>query len=506
VAIEVFLTSTERPGHVSNGMLRVWMVVLTAVLASCTVGPDYHRPDLPVPSQWSDSGQHATDQALGSRVTLDSPADVWWRVFGDESLDHLIEIASRENLDVQQATIRIAESRAQRDITASALYPKVNGSGDALRARTSPNGITKALSGGPPAGGAAASMPSSTFNLFQIGFDSTWELDFFGKTRRSVEAADAVIRSSEAAQTAALVSMTAEIVRTYFTLRGDQRKREIALEDIKTQERLGELVGSRKRSGLAPDSDVAAQQVQIAASRANLPQLDQGIAQSLNQLALLLALPPGALSSMVPDAPLPPLPPAVPAGLPGELLRRRPDIRQREADLAAATARVGVARAAFFPTVTLGITGGLQSTTMAQLLDWSSRFLIGGGQVSLPIFSGGKLRAQLKLADLQSQEAALVYRETVLSAFHEVDNALIAYASDQQRAADVGAQLSGANRSRDLAEARYRSGLAAYISVLDAQRQALQAEQDLANATVTSSIDLVALFKALGGGWQEGDP
>jgi NodT family efflux transporter outer membrane factor (OMF) lipoprotein len=209
---------------------------------------------------------------------------------------------------------------------------------------------------------------------------------------------------------------------------------------------------------------------------------------------------------MVPDAPLPPLPPAVPAGLPGELLRRRPDIRQREADLAAATARVGVARAAFFPTVTLGITGGLQSTTMAQLLDWSSRFLIGGGQVSLPIFSGGKLRAQLKLADLQSQEAALVYRETVLSAFHEVDNALIAYASDQQRAADVGAQLSGANRSRDLAEARYRSGLAAYISVLDAQRQALQAEQDLANATVTSSIDLVALFKALGGGWQEGDP
>ena len=477
---------------------------LVGGLVSCTLGPNYHRPDVQVPPQWSDAGQQAFNGDLPSKATSDEPSvDAWWTVFNDPTLNHLVEVAQQENLDLKQATLRIAESRAERDVTAAALYPTASASGDALRARTSPNGITKALAGGSSggAGGAEASAPPSTFNLFQVGFDSTWELDLFGKTRRSVEAANAQIRSSEAARAASEVSLTAEIARTYFALRGQQQRQDIAIKDIKTQERLHALVSSRNHSGLAPDSDVAAQQVQVSASRANLPQLDQGIAQYMNQLSLLLALPPGAVSSMVGPKPLPPPPPTIPIGLQGDLLRRRPDIRQREADLAAATARIGVARAAFFPTVTLGLTGGLQSTTSSQLFDWSSRFLFGGGQVSVPIFEGGKLRAQLKLADLQSQEAALAYREAVLTAFHDVDNALIAYASDQRRAADVTAQLAGARRNKDLAEARYRSGLAAYISVLDAERQELQAEQALADVTVTVSTDLVALFKALGGGW-----
>jgi NodT family efflux transporter outer membrane factor (OMF) lipoprotein len=514
------VTNLSLPAPKSRATARATLVtgtlgLLVGGLVSCTLGPDYHRPDIPVPPKWSAAGQQAFKPDLPSKATPDEPApDTWWAVFDDPTLNHLVDVARQENLDLKQATLRIAESRAQRDVTAAALYPTASASGDALRGRTSPNGITKALSGGSSssgksgaassgaAGAAQSSAPPSTFNLFQVGFDSTWELDLFGKTRRSVEAADDAVRSSQAARAAIEVSMTAEIARTYFALRGQQQRHNIALEDIKTQERLHALVRSRNHSGLAPDSDVAAQQVQVSASRANLPQLDQGIAQDLNQLSLLLALPPGAVSSMVNDAPLPPPPPTIPVGMQGDLLRRRPDIRQREADLAAATARIGVARASFFPTVTLGLTGGLQSTTSSQLFDWSSRFLFGGGQVSVPIFAGGKLRAQLKLADLQSQEAALAYRETVLTAFHDVDNALIAYASDQRRAADVTAQLAGARRNKDLAEARYRSGLAAYITVLDAQRQALQAEQSLADATVTVATDLVALFKALGGGWE----
>ncbi|HEX3950179.1 MAG TPA: efflux transporter outer membrane subunit [Steroidobacteraceae bacterium] len=480
------------------------LVAVSAGLLSCTLGPKYRRPDQAVPAHWSDAGQRAFDQALPSRVTAaGTDADAWWRVFGDATLDQLVKAARQENLDVRQAGLRIAESRAQREVVAAGLYPSAGGTAGALRARTSPNGITKALSGGAPASGGG-SAPPSTFNLFQLGFDSTWELDLFGKTRRSVEAADAAVRSSEAAHADALVSMTAEIARTYFALRGLQRRRDIAIEDLHTEERLDALVTSRNRSGLAPDSDVAAQQVQVAAARASLPQLDQGIAQNLNRLALLLAQPPGAVSDKMQAAPLPPLPPAVPVGLPGDLLRRRSDVREREADLAASVAQVGVARASFFPSVTLGLLGGLQSTTTSQLFDWSSRFLFGGGQVSVPIFSGGKLRAQLKLADLKSQEAALAYREAVLSAFHDVDNALIAYAGDQRRAADIETQLAGAKRSRDLAEARFRSGLAAYITVLDAQRQALLAEQDLADATVAAATDLVAVFKALGGGWEAG--
>jgi outer membrane protein, multidrug efflux system len=470
-------------------------------LAACTLGPNYQRPDVAAPPQWSAEAQQSYGADLPSRVTTD-PADItaWWKTFGDARLDQLIQTAREQNLGLQQAALRIAESRAQRDTSAAALYPKASGSGDAIRARTSPNGISKALSGNQPSGGTP---PPSTFNLFQVGFDASWELDLFGKTRRSVEAADAEVRSSQSAQADALISMTAEIVRVYFTLRGDQRRRDIALADVRTEERLQTLIASRNRSGLAPESDVAAQEVEVATARASLPQLNESIAQNVNRLSLLLALPPGSSLDLRATAPLPALPQVVPAGLPADIIRRRPDVRQREAELAAATARIGVARAAFFPSVTLGLTGGQQSTLASQLLDWSSRFLIGGGQVSVPIFSGGKLKAQLRLADLKSQEAALAYREAVLTAFHEVDNALIAYVADQQRAADVHQQLRGALRSRDLAEERYQTGLAAYITVLDAQRKANQAEENLAEVTVLTAVDLVALFKALGGGWSE---
>jgi multidrug efflux system outer membrane protein len=239
----------------------------------------------------------------------------------------------------------------------------------------------------------------------------------------------------------------------------------------------------------------------LSAARANIPQFDAVIAQSHNRLALLLAMPPGTVTDEVPPADLPALPPEIPVGLPGDLLRRRPDVRGREADLAAATARVGVAEASLFPSVTLGATAGLQSNATSTLFDWASRFVAGGADISVPIFTGGRLSGQVRIANLQQQEAVLNYRQTVLTAFHDVDNALIAYAADQQRARDVAQQLKDAWRSRELAEARYKSGLSAYVEVLDAERQAHQAEQDLAQVTETASTDLVAVFKALGGGW-----
>jgi multidrug efflux system outer membrane protein len=475
------------------------------LLTACKVGPNYRRPELDVPDHWSADGQSAFESSIPSRAVADATSgDAWWRVFGDATLDRLVDSAARQNLDVAQAELRIAESRAQRDVAAGPLFPTVNGTGFAARTRLSDNGIGTAFSGNSSgAGSGSTSGMPSWLNFFQAGFDATWELDLFGRVRRSVDAADAEVRSAEAARAAALVSLSAEIARVYFNLLGYQRQLNIALQEIKTQERRQELVTSRNRSGLAPDSDVAAQRTQLSADRATIPQFEQGIAQSKNRLALLLALPPGAVTATG-HSDLPPLPPEVPVGLPGDLLRRRPDIRERESELAAATARVGVAKATLFPRVTLGAGAGFQSTASSTLFDWASRFFAGGGEVSLPIFSGGKLTGQVRIANLQQQEALLSYRQVVLNAFHEVDDALIAYAADQRRASAVQQQLEGARRSRELAAARYRDGLSAYIEVLDADRQAHEAEQDLAQADVAAAADLIALFKALGGGWNDG--
>jgi multidrug efflux system outer membrane protein len=488
----------------STGSWRIGGLVLGVnLLTACKLGPNYHHPQLDVPDHWSADAQAAFEANAHSRAASDAtPGDAWWRVFGDAALDQLIESAARQNLDVAQAELRIAESRAQRDIAAAPLFPAINGTGFAARTRLSDNGIGTAFSGGSSnaAGGSMSSGMPSWLNFFQAGFDATWELDLFGRVRRNVEAADAQVRSAEAARVDALVSLSAEIARVYFNLLGYQRQLNIALEEIKTQERRQQLVTSRNRSGLAPDSDVAAQRTQLSADRAAIPALEQGVAQSKNRLALLLALPPGALAATG-QANLPPLPPEVPVGLPGDLLRRRPDIRERESELAAATARIGVAEAALFPRVTLGAGAGFQSTASSTLFDWASRFFAGGGEVSLPIFSGGQLTGQVRIANLQQQEALLSYRQAVLNAFHEVDDALIAYAADQRRASAVQEQLEGAHRSRDLAAARYHDGLSAYIEVLDADRQAHQAEQDLAQAEVAAAADLIALFKALGGGW-----
>ena len=505
-----------RPRHRSA---TVASFVIAVLCSACTVGPELRRPDVAAPSGWSAAGDRAFESGLQSRADA-TPLDArhWWSVFGDPTLDRLVAAAAAQNLDLQQTGLRIAAARAQRDAAAGAYYPNVEGSGLAGRSRMSGNGISKALSGGASssagsssgggagasAGGSSAASPS-TFNLFQAGFDATWELDLFGKTRRNVQASEADTRAAEEARHDALVSLAAEVARTYLSLRGAERQRDVVVADIATEERLLKLVASRRRAGLVAEPETAAQQAQLESSRAQLPPLEQQIAQDSNRIALLLALPPGGVADMLGPAAEPRLPPAVPVGLPGDLLRRRPDIRQREAEVEAATARIGVAKASLFPSIRFGLAGGLQSTEASDLFNWSSRFLLGGAQLSVPIFEGGRLQAQVRIADLQAQQAVLTYRQTVLTAFHDVDNALIAYAGEQRRSVALKGQLDDAERSRVLAEARYRSGLAAFTDVLDAERQSHQAALALAQSTVSTSTDLVALFKALGGGWSDSD-
>ena len=494
-------------------LVRLGVGVLALACGACAVGPEPHQPDADVPAGWAAARDPKIATDLASRVVPGRTDDQrWWTVFGDPVLDGLIETATAQSLDVQQAGLRIAEARAQRDSVAGAYYPSVASNNVAARTRMGEGGLGQLIGGGGSGGASSTSTSSSSdtssgfsTNLFQVGFDATWEPDLFGRTRRNVQAAEFDILSAEEQRHDALVSLAAEIARDYLTLRGAERQRAITEADIASQQRLGDLIGSRNESGLAPSSDVATQRVQVSLARSKLPPIEQNVATNRNRLALLLAMPPGALDDRLATGALPALPPEVPVGLPGDLLRRRPDVRRREADFEAATARIGVAKAALFPSVRFAALGGFSGNQASTLLDWASRFGLVGAQLSIPIFQGGQLRAQLRVADLRAQEAAVTYRSTVLGAFHDVDNAITTYALEQRRAVDLGHQLDDTRRGRELARYRYEAGLGAYIDVLNAEHQANQAELDLAQSTVTATTDLVALFKALGGGWTDAD-
>jgi outer membrane protein, multidrug efflux system len=509
MGIEHRVTTTRRR---AASRTAAWIAsIATALLAGCTVGPNFKPPEAAAPAAWAAASAPGAD-GVGSRpVARAFDGRRWWSVFNDPLLDQLVDEATRQNLDVQTAEARITEARAQRDLAAGAELPTIGGTGLAGRTRMSENGIASALgggsssSGGSSSGGGSSSSPSLTTNLYQAGFDALWELDLWGKTRRSVEAANAMTESAEQARGEASISLTADLVRAYLSLRGLQRQRAIVQADIVDQEHLLKLVESSARNGLVPRSDVTQQAAQLGAARAQRPSIDQNIEQTANRIALLLALPPGALRErlgMAPQLADAALPPEVPIGLPGDLLRRRPDVMRSEAELHAATARVGVADAQLYPSIEIGAVAGFQASHASQLTDWGSRFFAGGAQVSVPLFQGGKLRAQVQVADAQLQEAVIGYRQTVLGAYHDADNALIAYTQEQRHTVELTRQVADARRSRDFAQARYRSGLSPLNEVLDIDRNTHQAELAALQSGVTASTNLVALYKALGGDWR----
>jgi outer membrane protein, multidrug efflux system len=500
--------ATELPR--SRALARVTpALALAALLGGCVMGPNFQRPETTPPPSWRGAASVPAD--LPSKpVARAFDGRRWWAVFKDPVLDGLVDEAVRQNLDLQTAALRIEEARAQRGAAAAQGLPSVSGSGIGGRQRASKNGFASALGGrasqqGGTAGGQAAPPPSPYSDLFDIGFDATWELDLWGKARRGVEAADANIVAAEQARGNAMISLTAEVARTYLALRGAQRRHAIVQADIDDEQQLLALINSRSKNGFASQADAVQQQASLSASQAQLPPIEQDIDQAMNRLAMLLALPPGALAERL--GPLPPtqavLPPEVPVGLPGDLLRRRPDILKSEADLHAATAKVGQAKAQLFPSITLGGSAGLQSIHADSLTDWASRFWVGGAQVSIPIFEGGKLKAQIRTADAQMKEAALAWRSTVLAAYHDANNALVAYADEQRHAAALARQLADARRADALMRSRHRSGFVSMIEVLDAQRSVHQAEQQALQSNVAASTDLVALYKALGGDWSE---
>ena len=461
------------------------------LLAGCTVGPNFETPNVDSPAAYGAEPADVPGRTYGGEVDTR-----WWTSFRDPELSSLVDRLGKQNLDLQTAAERIQQARAQRDVAASQGLPHIDATPKYTRERESPNGITGLVE---PAPGAPLE-----FNLFQPMLSAGWELDLFGRVRRAVEAAGAQAQSAIEARRGIALSAIAELAQDYMQLRQLQREEAFVRDNLALSDKRVALVRNRFANGVATTLDIAQAEAQASTIAQNLPTLRSQEAQMINAIGLLLAEPPRSLADeLAKPAPQPPIAPQVPIGLPGELMRRRPDIRQAEADLHAATAQTGVAVASFYPDISLSGSFGFESLKTSTLFDWASRAFMGGASVDLPIFEGGRLKGTLRLRKSQQGEAAIIYRKTVLQAWHDVDNALTAYAEAQHARADTQATVQADARALKAAEQQYREGVATFIDVIAAQSALLQAQDALARDNAQAEIDLVALYKALGGGWED---
>jgi NodT family efflux transporter outer membrane factor (OMF) lipoprotein len=478
------------------------------LLGGCTtLGPNFSAPGWGGPGSWFGGGRPRAPVS----VTVEAPIDPnWWTLFNDQTLTTLEQRVANENFDVAIAASRIEESRAQYDIAAAAFIPGINGNASYARQKASnvgtfanaPNPLgASGASGANP--GALRSSQLRAFDVYQVGLDASWELDLWGKIRRSVEAAGATTEASEEVRRGVLLTSLAEVARDYITLRGVQTQLRIARDNVKIEQDTLKLTQQRAAGGVTTTLDVANAQAQLSTTLAVIPSLEQQEAQLINALSLLLGMPPNGLrAELLTPRTVPPVPPLVPVGLPSELARRRPDVREAEARLHAATATIGVARAAFYPSVTLSGSVGLQAIQFAPLFGFNARQYAFGPGLTVPIFENGQLKATLHLTEAQQKEAALTYQQTVLRALHEVDNALTAYRSEQARRQQLIDAVTQNRQALDLAKARYAQGVTDFLTVLDTQRTLLVNELQLSDSTTTVSNNLVVLYKALGGGWE----
>ncbi|CCJ52123.1 efflux transporter outer membrane subunit [Bordetella bronchiseptica] len=479
-------------------------IALACALAACAVGPDYQAPTPAAPADWT-SWHGGPPELAGHAGAAGAPAAQWWRSFGDPALDRLQARALAASPDLQSAALRYAQARTQRRTVAAQRGPQVDAAAAVTRQRQSEdaaaNRILDAIA--PANRQAVTELLSDPYTLYQAGFDASWELDLWGRVRRAVEAADADVAASAALYDAARLSLVSEVARNYFELRTAQHQARLLRQDIAALQEQLSLIQARARGGLAADLDVARQRTQLAGLQAQLPRWLEQQAQAGNRLGLLLGARPGELGDELAapegDGPARPLPDYA-LGLPSELARRRPDIRAAEARLHQATARIGLTQADLYPSIRLGARFDYESYESGKFGDWGSRTWSIGPSLDLPIFDSGRRRSVVTLRELQQQEAAVAYQQTVLRAWHEVDDALSGYRAEQLQYARLREKAESAAQARAWAQARYLGGLTDYLAVLDAQREDLQARRDLTASDGRLRTRLVVLYKALAGG------
>jgi NodT family efflux transporter outer membrane factor (OMF) lipoprotein len=449
------------------------------------LGPNYTPPQPPVPSEWA--GVAKTSGGLASETTP-RPAELtrWWLQFNDPTLTALVEEAQQANLDLKIAEARLRQARASRGVAAGGLWPTVTASGSYQRTQK----------------GDTAQQDN-----FQAGLDAVWELDLFGGRRRSVEAADATIQAGIENLRDVQVSLTAEVALEYLLLRGNQQQIVIARNNLKAQQHTAEITRRRFGVGFASALDVANADATVATTESQIPVFETTAQQAIYALSVLLARPPAELANRLSEAgSLPGVPAHVPVGLPSDLLRRRPDIRASEAQLHAATARIGVAVADLFPTFSLTGTLNWNSSLLRSWWNESSRSFGVGPSVTWPIFQGGAIVSNVRLQEALGDEAFVAYRKTVLAAFQDVENALVAFAKEQEHRRALSDAVAANRKAVDLSLRLYTEGMTDFLNVLTAQRSLYASEDALVQSERTIATDLIALYKALGGGWEYAPP
>jgi NodT family efflux transporter outer membrane factor (OMF) lipoprotein len=480
-------------------------LALGLMVAGCNVGPDYRAPRVDAPANWSEINAGAASTRPTTLPTAQPAAVAWWTTLNDPVLDSLIDRAVQSNYSLKIASSRIREARALRRIVVSDELPSVGAAGSYTRTRISKNsGIGGVLAGGAASGGASGGgFPSIAPDLWQAGFDATWEIDVFGGVRRQIEAADAEIQAAEANLQDVHVSLMAEVAANYVELRALQRQIAIAQENVTSQRDTATLIQARFRAGLTSELDPIRAGAQVASTQSQIPALEASVHRAIHRLSVLLGKAPGELlAELSKPAPIPGVPPVIPVGLPSDLLRRRPDIRRAERQLAAANARIGAATADLFPRFALNGNVGLQASKFARVGNWDSRFWSFGPSISLPLFDRGRIYANIHAQNERERQALDSYQDTVLRAFEEVENALVAYAKEQMRRQDLEEVVRANRKAVELVRQLNEKGVVAFLDVLDAQRSLFASQEQLAGSEREVASDLVALYKALGGGWE----
>ncbi len=472
-------------------------MLLWLALGGCTVGRDFVRPVVEAPRRWWGADDK---QDSGGPVTYGGVVDpTWWTSFGDSELSSLVTRLAAQNLDLQSAAERVRQGRAQRRIVESEGLPHLDANGSYARTRDSLTGPISLFQFVP--------NPPKDFDVWQDSLSASWELDLFGRVRRAVESERANTEAAVEARHGVALMAVSDLAQDYLQLRGTQALEAVTQANLVNAVRNVALVHNRFANGVSTTLDIANAEAQRATIEASLPQLHTQEARLINAIGTLLALQPRALAAeLAQPAVRPAIPPTVPAGLPGELARRRPDVREAEARLHAATAQTGVAVASFYPDVRLMGQGGTQSLQFTETFNLHSSFFSIGPTIDLPIFEGGRLRGTLKLRESQQRQAAIDYQSTVLRAWQDADDAITAYQQSRQRREKVSEAVTQDVAALAAARQRYAEGLVDFLNVIGAENGVLQGQSSLADADTQIGVNLVGVYKALGGGWQVADP
>jgi outer membrane protein, multidrug efflux system len=472
-------------------------------LTGCKLGPNYYRPVNDVPDEWS-----ASTVAVDIPISDDPPPTFWWEVFDDPLLNKYIQIAAYYNRDILKAGANIFQARAARQVSAAPFFPKISADWDAFHIFLSRNGPIDNLANMQQ---VATTTPITTstpniprkFNIFNNFIDASWELDIFGKTARSVEAAQAQLESTIEQRNDLLTSVFGEIARNYLELRSSQKQKILLERNVDILQKNVQIIQKRYTAGYSNLLDLEQIDIQLNQAVSALPAVSTAIYRSIFALSVLIGeLPEVLLEELLPFQPLPELPECLSAGLRSDLLRRRPDIREAERNLAQATANIGVAVASFYPSVSLLGLFGLESLKIHNLYTPNSKMWIYGADITMPIFQGGRLIGNLKIAEAQTAALAFTYQQTVLNALRDAETALVSYGEDVKTTHELQKIVATNQKLTHLNRLRHIKGLVGELDVLNSELILSNSELSLLQSETSALLDLVTLYKALGGGWE----